>query len=183
MDIFSYNAAHWHTIICHLPLFNLGFAFVLLLLATALKDGKFQRVALILVILTAFLTHFTAELGEDSEDIVKNLPGVEQQYIEDHEEAAEVAIGLMYGLGAIALIILLTTFKQKVISGKVILVMAVLTLGVTGWIAYVNRVGGEINHPENRPTFIGPDNWINGGDSSYDTDDDDEYKADEEDDE
>ena len=172
MDFLPQNAAHWHTIIVHFPAFSLLFSAVLLLIAAALKEGRFQRVALLFIILTAVATMLTAKTGEEAEDIVEQLPGVEEHYIHDHEEAAEAVVFGAIGLGVIALIVLVVTAKQKVLSGKVVLLMLVLTLVVTGWLGYVAKLGGQIRHEENRPSFKGPSGWA--GEMYYDDENEDE---------
>ncbi len=159
MDFLPQNAAHWHTIIVHFPGFSLLFSLLLLLIAAVMKDGRFQRVALVFIVLTAAATILTARTGEKAEEIVEQLPGVEHSYIHDHEEAAELSVWAAIGLGVLALVILVVTAKQKVLSGKIVLLILVLTLAVTGWLGYVGSLGGQINHPENRPGFIAPQEW------------------------
>jgi hypothetical protein len=174
MDFLPQNAANWHTIIVHLPLFSLLFSLVLLLLAAAMKDGRFQRIALMFIILAAAGIYVVAETGDGAKRIVDQLPDIESGYIERHEEAADIAVWAMYGLGALSLIVLLMTVKQKTLSGKVVLLMAIAILGVSGWVGYTAKLGGQINHPENRPEFIGPDRW--GSEIKDDSGDDDSYK-------
>jgi glucan phosphoethanolaminetransferase (alkaline phosphatase superfamily) len=168
MDFLPQNAAHWHTIIVHFPAFALLFSLALLLIAAALKDGRFQRVALVFIILTAASVYFVGESGEKAEDIVEQLEGVEESYIHDHEEAAEIAIWITMGLGAVSLIMLLATMKQKVFSGKVVLLLLVLILVAVGALSYAAKFGGQIHHPENRSGFIGPDRWGGDDDSGED---------------
>jgi glucan phosphoethanolaminetransferase (alkaline phosphatase superfamily) len=161
MDFLPHTAAHWHTIIVHLPLFTVLFSLVLLLLAAAMKDGRFQRIALAFMILAAAGTYVVQDTGHEAEDIVEQLSDVDAAMIEEHEEAAEIAVWGMYGLGAVALIVLLSTVKQKVFSGTMLTLMLICTLVVAAILVNTAKLGGQIHHPENRPAFIGPDRWGN----------------------
>ena len=171
MDFLPQNAAHWHTIIVHLPLFTLLFSLALLLIAAAMKDGRFQRVALAFMILAAAGTYAVQDTGNDGEKIVEQLPDVEERHIEEHEEAAEYAVWAMYGLGALSMIVLLSTVKQKVFSGTMLVLMLVCTLIASALLVQTAKLGGRIHHPENRPEFIGPNQWDHTGNEDNDSDD------------
>jgi uncharacterized membrane protein len=172
MNFLPQNAANWHTIIVHLPAFTLLFSLALLLIAAAMKDGRFQRVALMFIILAAAGIYIVADTGDAAKQIVEQLPDVESGYIEHHEAAADKAVWAMYGLGALSLIVLLATVKQKRLSGKMVLLMVILTFAVAGWLVYTAKLGGQINHPENRPSFIGPDLWGSGSENDSDAEED-----------
>lgn len=150
------NAAHWHLIMVHMPAAGLLFSLVLLWIASAFKDGRFQRVALVFLILTAVATIFTARSGEGAEEIVEHMRGMDKELIHEHEEAAELAVKLLVGIGVLALILLTVTAKQPKLSGKLVLLITVLGIGLSGYLFNVGKLGGQIKHPETRPGFVIP---------------------------
>jgi uncharacterized membrane protein len=156
MSFLPQNAAHWHIILVHMPAAGLMFGLLLLWIASAFKDGRFQRVALAFMILTAAATYVTARTGHEAEEIVEHLRGISEELIHEHEEAAELGEWLMYGLGALALLVLIFTAKQKYVSAKPMLLVSVVTLGVAGYFYYVAKLGGNIHHEETRTEFVSP---------------------------
>jgi hypothetical protein len=78
------------------------------------------------------------------------LEGVEEYYIEEHEEIAEKFALLSYLLGGVSLIAIWASWKQKSFS-KIITITTVIVSIITLITALkVGKTGGEIRHPEVR---------------------------------
>lgn len=88
--------------------------------------------------------------GEPTEEIVEHRPGVTEKTIHDHQEAAEVAMILVCGLGAGSLVALLWGSRGRELpksAHAVLVIGAFLSLGLIGWTAHL---GGLIRHDELR---------------------------------
>ena len=89
------NPAHLHLIANHVPVFAAALAIPLLGVSLWRRDesGTFLTAVLFLVI--AGVGAIVAQRsGHAAEEIVEELPGIEERLIEEHEERAEVAVWL-----------------------------------------------------------------------------------------
>lgn len=95
-------------------------------------------------------------LGEGAEDVVEHLLGVSEHLIEEHEEAADIALALSLATGmmsAVSLGLRLANARLQQIAVKVslpLLVAASLAL------AYTAFKGGKIRHPEAHSSAASP---------------------------
>lgn len=146
------NPAHLHLIVNHLPVMGLVLAVPLVLLAIWRHTEPAASIAAVLVIVLAGGGALLASnTGHDAEDFVEDIPGFEEDRIEEHEEWAEAATVLSVATAAFAIGAL--AYGQR--GGGVIprpallalLAALLVTLGVVGRTA---AMGGEIRHPEIR---------------------------------
>ncbi len=86
--------------------------------------------------------------GEDAEDVLRPVSGVNKEAIEVHEEMAESAFWMMIFSGITALITILYTGKTKVISNALIGFNLILIAVVFIMMARTGYSGGEIRHNE-----------------------------------
>jgi hypothetical protein len=91
--------------------------------------------------------------GEPAEEIVENLPGVDEAFIEQHEEAALVAFVDILIVGVAALVSLILFGRSRPVPNW--LSVIVLVLSVTTFVLMVRtaNLGGLIRHPEIRSDF------------------------------
>jgi protein-S-isoprenylcysteine O-methyltransferase Ste14 len=88
--------------------------------------------------------------GEPSEGVVRGLPGVSQDLIEQHQEAALFAAIVVAILGAIALFGLMC-YRATTSVPKWLLVAALaLSLLGGGLMIWTGGLGGQIRHTEAR---------------------------------
>ena len=88
--------------------------------------------------------------GEGAEEIVENIPGVTENLIHEHEEAAELFALLSYVFGAFSLVALWSSWKNKsynVVLSYLIAVFAILLIFLG---KQTGTSGGEIRHTEIR---------------------------------
>src|SRR5689334_14228815 len=97
------NAPHLHLLLNHVPVLGTIFGLGLLAFAMVRRDPPLQRVACGVFVLAALLAVPAYLTGEPAEATVKGLPGVVDQLIERHENAAGVALGGVIALGLAAL--------------------------------------------------------------------------------
>jgi hypothetical protein len=88
--------------------------------------------------------------GEGAEEIVEEINGVSESYIENHEETAETFAIFSYVLGCISLFGLWASFKQKSFSSIVSIGTLIFALIVLFFAKQTGRTGGEIRHTEIR---------------------------------
>lgn len=122
-------------------------ALIFLLYGQWKRHEDLKRFALVVLILTASTVLPTYLTGEPAEKIVKHLPGISKELIEDHEEAAGVSLVLTLIAGALSVVALMT--ERHLSFGKISLravtvvsFVAVISLG------YTANLGGKIRHPE-----------------------------------
>jgi uncharacterized membrane protein len=142
------NWAHLHLMLNHLPVVGSLFAVGLVLYAVLRKSPELQKAGLGLLVVVA-LTALPAFLtGEPAEHAVEELPGVSEEAIEHHEEAASLALAAALVTGAVAAVGLALSRREGVPSRRLVLVCAVLALGTLALMGRTANLGGRIRHPE-----------------------------------
>lgn len=143
------EAPHLHLMVNHLPVLGVPFALVLGAVGLLRRQDVLVRAALVTLLVVAGASWAAARTGEEAEDIVEELPGVSEDRIHRHEEAAEWAARGGIGLGLLALV-LLWTGRHRGPSRVGVAILLLLAAGLAGWLAYTANLGGEIRHPEIR---------------------------------
>ncbi len=142
------NTAHIHLIVNHLPLAGMIFSLPLLLAALWKNNKVLSQTALLAVFITGLSAGPTFLSGEPAEETIEHLPGVSEQLIKDHEEAAEKTIWVI-GITAIAALAgFIVTRKKNTIPKQLLLTVTTLVLLTAGALAWTNNLGGQIRHPE-----------------------------------
>ena len=150
------NPAHLHLIFNHFPIVIPIIGFLVMLVGFAIRSELLKRTALGLFILGALFTLPAFGTGEDAEELIENLPGIEEKYIESHEEAAEIFAYLSYGLGVFSLIGFWANWKQKPLANSISVAVFLLAVVVLFFAKEAGTTGGEIRHPEIREGFVAP---------------------------
>jgi hypothetical protein len=144
------NAALLHTLSTHLPVLGILFSSILLIYGMIRKSAEVKRAAFIgyvLTSLTALPAYFS---GEEAEEIVEGLPGVTEQYIEEHEEFAKLSFIGVEIIGAISIAGLFAARKNANsinLFSKGIMLPALVVVGMMAWTAHL---GGMVRHTEIR---------------------------------
>jgi len=150
------NGAQIHLALNHLPLFGTLFGFLILLFALLKNSTPLKQAGLWLCLAAAVGAVPTYLAGEPAEDVILNLPGIEEERIEEHEEMALIALIGIEILGAASLAGLYLSRKTGAAPPTVIigcLILSLAALAILGWTAHL---GGQIHHPELRPGFQAP---------------------------
>jgi len=138
------NWAHLHLMVNHLPLFAAIAG--LLLLASGLAKGNpaLLRAGLVACVLAGVGTYASTFSGHRAEDWAQGMPGVTEEVISEHEEAAEQSQYAAYPLGIVALF---TLFRPK---RSLQILALVLALATTAAMVRVAELGGQVRHTEIR---------------------------------
>ncbi len=143
------NSAHLHLTLVHLPVVLIPLAVLILILAIFRRELVLQKLSVGIFIFASLAAIPAFLTGEPSEEIVEDLPQVSENYIENHEEAAETAFYITLISGALALGVLLSCRYPKV---QKTLKMSLLAAGITSSLSLFRaaNLGGQIRHSEIR---------------------------------
>lgn len=157
------NITHLHLLTNHLPI--LGGLFGMLILGYGLlrKNRSLITAGLVTFVLTGISALFPYFTGETAEEAVEGLAGVSHNMLEQHEEAASIALGLTLFLGALSLIYLLLEKRLKNWKPTWSFVPLIVSIFVFASMARVGYLGGQIRHSEIRQASV-----TNTGDSGGD---------------
>ena len=144
------NQAHFHLLVNHLPIIVPIIGVVVLLSGIIFRSEIVKRVAYFVFIIGALATLPSMLSGEGAEEVAENLPGVTENFIHEHEEAAETFALFSYILGAFALFSLWANWKRKSFSNLLSYVILALSLIVVLLGKQTGTTGGEIRHTEIR---------------------------------
>jgi uncharacterized membrane protein YebE (DUF533 family) len=142
------NAAHLHIILVHLPIVLVPTATLLLAFALLRKQGTVATVALVLFVGSSLGAIPAFLIAEEAEEIVEHLPGVSQDTIEEHEEAADVAFWLTLFVGGGSAGALLIRKRAPRLAQATLKALVVAGAVSSGTLAYTAYEGGKIRHPE-----------------------------------
>jgi len=141
------NAAQIHLALNHAPLFLSIIGGGILILGMIQKNESFKTISLYMLIAAALFTAPVFLTGEGTEELVEQLPGVNEGAIEEHEEMAKISMIIIAVTGAVSLIGLLAR-KNKSFGKFIFLAAAVLSLASFGTMAQTAHLGGLIRHAE-----------------------------------
>jgi uncharacterized membrane protein YphA (DoxX/SURF4 family) len=144
------DAAHLHLLLNHLPISGLLFAVPILLLAAWKKDTTLRYLGLGAVLLTGAASLATFFTGEPAEEVMERLPGISEELIKAHEEAAETAIWFVVAAALLASLALALGKRSKLVSRWGLSAVTLFALISIALLARANNRGGQISHPEIR---------------------------------
>ena len=166
------NQAHFHILVNHLPIIVPIIGVLVLLIGIIFRSEIVKRVAYFVFIIGALATLPSMLSGEGAEEVAENLPGVTENFIHEHEEAAETFALFSYILGAFALFSLWTNWKRKSYSNLLSYVLFALSLVVIFLGKQTGTTGGEIRHTEIRSGNAAGSDTEQGGESESEADED-----------
>lgn len=159
------NGAHWHLVVNHLPIVFPIVGIIVLLSGLLLKSAIVKRTAFMIFMMGAVAAFAAMSTGEGAEDVVKALDSTSKRYIHEHEEIAETFAILSYLLGALSLLGIWASLKQKAFDSILSIGIVILAFVVLFFSRQTGTTGGEIRHPEIRgvvDTAISDNSFISG---------------------
>ncbi len=147
------NGAHLHLMINHVPIIGLALCLALLLAGQWRKNPELLRAGLVALVIVALISIPVYLSGEPAEEIIEELPGMSDDLIHAHEDAAIWAFIGLEVLGALALLGLMAFRAPKQLPAWFVPTIFALALLTTVWVGWVSALGGRIVHPESRPDF------------------------------
>ncbi len=148
------NQAHYHLLLNHLPLLIPFFGLLILVGGFLFRSAIVKRTAFLLFIFGAIVTIPAYLTGEEAEEVVENIHGIDEKYIKPHEEAAEIFAISSYVLGVISLLGFWANYKQKSFANILALVIIIVVIIVLFYAQQTGKTGGEIRHTEIRAIKI-----------------------------
>jgi uncharacterized membrane protein len=142
------NAAHLHIILVHFPIVLLPTATILLAFALLRRQGTVATVALSLFVGASLCSIPAFLLGEEAAEIIEHLPGISEDTIEEHEEAADIAFWLTLFVGGIAASSILLGKRAPRVARGTLILLVVAGAVASASLAYTAYEGGKIRHPE-----------------------------------
>lgn len=162
------DSTHLHLILNHFPIIGTILATGIMAYGyftqsdTTKKAALMTWVAMALIAIPVFLT------GEPAEERIEDIAGVSKALIEQHEDAATIALWVMEALGLLSLAALVISPKiensKKVLSGAAF----ALSLATFGLMAYTGYLGGQIRHTEIRSNAVVQSQMEAGGEQDDD---------------
>lgn len=144
------NGAHWHLVVNHLPIIFPIVGVIVMITGLISKSEAVKRTAFMIFVFCALAAIAAMNTGEGAEEVVENINGVSENFIESHEEAAETFAILSYILGGISLLGLWASFKQKSFSSIISIATLIFAFVVLFFAKQTGTTGGEIRHTEIR---------------------------------
>lgn len=142
------NAAHLHIILVHLPIVLIPTGAIILTLSLLKRSSAGVSIALLLLVCATILAVPPFLLGEGAEEIVEDLPGISEDVIEEHEEAADIAFWLTIATGLLGAGSLTARRMGKPTSNSLALATVLASYAASTALLYTANQGGKIRHPE-----------------------------------
>ena len=142
------NAAHLHVILVHIPVVIVPLGAAILAIGLARRNAAVSSTALSILVLAAAVAVPAFLLGEGAEEIVERLPGVSEHLIEEHEEAADVALWLTVAAGLLSLASLVARRLKPSWYQRSALLALPVSIIAAALLSYAAFQGGKIRHPE-----------------------------------
>jgi formate hydrogenlyase subunit 3/multisubunit Na+/H+ antiporter MnhD subunit len=142
------SSAHLHILLNHFPVIGTALAAFVLFYGFFKRSDEIKKLSLILLVITSLVTIPVYLTGENAEGSVVSIEGVNEDFIEPHEDFAFKAFIASDIVGALALITLFIYRKPKHLPMGVAALFFVLMLALNGMMAWTAHLGGLINHTE-----------------------------------
>ncbi|MBF0290393.1 MAG: hypothetical protein HQM14_21480 [SAR324 cluster bacterium] len=141
--------AHWHLMLTHFPLVGMLLGAVLLGVGLWRKSDELAKVSLSLLIFVGIMALAAYQTGKEAEIITKHQTGFSQNFINSHEDAADVATITTAALGVVALGALIFFIRKKhPVSRRFLLILLIFTIFNSVIMGYTANLGGKIKHNE-----------------------------------
>ena len=152
----NFNYAEIHLFLNHLPVLGSLFGFALLAAGLWRKSEELKKAALVLLVVCGAIAIPVYLTGEPSEEIVEDLPGVSEGYIEEHEESALITLIGIEATALVSLLGLILARNKGNASAAITSLCFILALAVSLSVAWTAHLGGQIRHTEIRSNALIP---------------------------
>lgn len=142
------SQVHIHLLITHLPVFGSVLGALVLMYALFARSIPTKNAAYLLFVVSAIGAAVAYATGEGAEEAVEKMPGVAEQAIELHEDAAMASLIALIVLGAFAVIALFLNARKTSFSRQIAIVTLLVSFAGFGLVARTASLGGKIRHTE-----------------------------------
>jgi hypothetical protein len=134
----------------HFPVIGILLSILLFLYGLARRSEEIKKVSLGVFVLLALITVPVYFTGGAAEKVVKNLPGVTEDFIGRHEEMAGLSLVLIEALGIACLAGLIFFRRSAAVPKWFIALVLVLSFSAAAVVGLTANLGGQIRHTEIR---------------------------------
>jgi len=146
-----------HLLTNHLPIIGTMAALLVVVLGMIRKNDGAITTGLIIYVVMAVAVVPAYLSGEEAEERVENIAGINESVIHEHEEMAELSLWLTSLSGLLALGALFTRSKQSSLAPKFALAFVVLAIIAFGQAARTGHEGGKIRRPDLGTSVASPE--------------------------
>ncbi|MEO8147794.1 MAG: hypothetical protein ABI723_09170 [Bacteroidia bacterium] len=139
---------HLHLLLNHFPIIGTLIGISLLSFAVMKNNNTVRQAALFTIVIMSLIAIPVFLTGEPAEESIENIAGISKALIEEHEEAAQIALWVMLATGAIALGSLILNYMKNKMSNKLAVLSLIIGLLSFGLMARAGYLGGQIRHTE-----------------------------------
>lgn len=148
------NAAHYHLVLNHLPIIAPVVGLFVLIGGSIFRSEVVKRTSFFIFIFAALTAIAASSTGDRAGEAIEHLPGVSEQLIHAHEEAAETFSVILYLLGGISVIAIWASWKQTSYSRLLSWLIMGLVIVALFFAKQTGTSGGVIRHIEIRADTI-----------------------------
>ena len=145
------NLTHINLMLNHIPILGSYILFFLYGYGMIVKKESLLRASLWLSVLIAIATLVVYLTGDPAAEVVKKLPGISDELIENHENIALVALCLISVLGIASLYVI--KFMEEGMPSWMKYGFLAVAFSLIISISWVGYVGGLIRHPEGQDAY------------------------------
>ena len=149
------NDAHLHMLVNHFPIVGTILGLIILIGGIYFRSISIKNTTYFIFIIATIFTVFSMATGEGAEEIVEDMPTIGREIIHNHEELAEKLAIVMYLLGVVSVIGLITNIRNHPKATFFSYAIAVIAMVAVFLSAKVGTSGGEIRHTEIRADSAG----------------------------
>lgn len=142
------NPTHAHLFMNHLPFLGSAFTFVFLMYSFHKKNTDFIKLFLWVFVFFAVLTIPVFLTGDPAGEVVKNIPGISENLVDNHENAGYVSLILVEITGAFALLGIYLLSKSAIVANWFKYSFVILAFASIVSFAWTANLGGQIRHSE-----------------------------------
>ena len=144
------NEIQFHLAINHFPIIIPIIGAIVLVGGMILKSEIVKRTAFFILIMGSVSTAPAFISGEGAEELAENIQGIDEQYIETHEDISKQFMISSYVLGILSLIGLWANWQKKAYANRVGYLVIFCAAIVLYFAKQTGTSGGEIRHTEIR---------------------------------
>jgi hypothetical protein len=142
------SSAHLHILLNHFPVIGTALAAFVLFYGFFKRSDEIKKLSLILMVITSLATIPVYLTGDTAAGAVVGIEGVNEDFIDPHEDFAFYSFIASDVIGGLAILTLFIYRKPKHLPMGVAALFFVLMLALNGMMAWTAHLGGLINHTE-----------------------------------
>jgi uncharacterized membrane protein len=147
--------AYPHLLVNHFPILGTIFGILILGVGLFLKNDTVKQTGLATLVFAALTSAVALFTGDPAGEAVQALPGISESMIEYHENMAYMSLWILIPSGLLSAMAFYSIWKKEKGAKNLVIAALALSLIASGWLAYVAKTGGRINHVELRSQHSG----------------------------